>query len=372
MQRYTYYKNAFDLLRNNKEKLGITDADAREILLELNEDIELWEDTENLMYVTTEEVFALKCISISQKVRLCDIIEELDKYLNPPTHGSFTWPSKREGLHALLGRIEALSCTHMAAPNTVRVDYPDNRPLDMPMPAWPEFRPNVYEVQTLPSEFRPSVSEIRTLPYHRKYVLPTPPAPRHKCTRKEVSDAESEAILHEIEMLRTLQKNMLRWMEWLDNAINGRSPLYPANIWKLLGIYSDERGALVQLAYDIPVEDIIYQNHARNASNKFSYCTEYTTFSRDSRNVHSRATIYDTVRKILHEMSIWKMRFREAVNYPQQVTYDSLYSEVKTSAESWMSVAASKMATRALAYSRASQVSGFRHGRLRVGASCVD
>jgi hypothetical protein len=184
----------------------------------------------------------------------------------------------------------------------------------------------------------------------------------HKCTRKEVSDRESQAILHEIKMLGIVKKNMLDWLEWLDNAINGRGPTYPADHKKLQGIYSDDRRGLVGLVYKIPFDfDLVHEIYSPNAShNKFSYCTQYTTFSSDSRDVHCRVTIYDNVRNVLNEMSAWKMRFREALDSTQHVTYDRLYNKTKECAESWMSVAAPRMGTQALAYSRARQLSNHR------------
>jgi hypothetical protein len=185
-----------------------------------------------------------------------------------------------------------------------------------------------------------------------------PPIQKHICTKKEMSDQKSKAVLHEIKMLGIAKKNMLDWFEWLDNTINGRSPMHTVNGQaNIEGMYSDERQRLRTLMYKIPYKfDLVYE-----MANKFYCCTQYRTFSNDSRDVHCRVTIYNNVRSVLHEMSVWKMRFREALDYTQQVTYDSLYNNAKESAESWMSVAAPRMGTQALAYSRASQVSNHRN-----------
>ena len=123
-------------------------------------------------------------------------------------------------------------------------------------------------------------------------------------------------------------------------------------------IYSDERQTLLTLMYKIPYQfDLVDEILTHN---KFYYCTQYTKFSNDSRDVHYRVTIYDNVRSVLNQMSIWKMWFREAFDSTQQVTYDSLYNESKQSAEVWMSVAAPRIGTQTVAYSRASQVSNHR------------
>jgi hypothetical protein len=197
-----------------------------------------------------------------------------------------------------------------------------------------------------------------------------PPAVQiHKCTLKEVSDRESQAILHEIKKLGIAKQNMLDWLKWLDNAINGRSPTYPVDYKMLQGIYSDDRRGLVGLVYKIPFDfdlvphfDLVHEKYFPNAShNKFSYCTQYTTFSNDSRDVHCRVTIYDNVRNVLNEMSVWKIRFRQALHSTQHVTYDSLYKKTKESAESWMSIASQRIGTQALAYSRARQLSTHRN-----------
>ena len=180
-----------------------------------------------------------------------------------------------------------------------------------------------------------------------------PPVHRHNCTHKDVNDRESEAILNEIKMLWIIKKNMLNWLRWLDNTINGRSIHHALMNKNLQGIYSDERQTLLTLIYKIPYKyDLVHTSH-----NKEYYCTQYTTFVHESRDVHCRVTIYDNVRSVLNEMSTWKMRFRTALDSTQQVEYDSLYNEAKQSAESWMSVAVPRMATQALAHSRASQVS---------------
>ena len=185
-----------------------------------------------------------------------------------------------------------------------------------------------------------------------------PPVHKHTCTLKEVSDPESEAMLHEIKMLGNALRNMLNWCRWLENTINGRIPTHPLLNRNLQGIYSNERQTLLTLIYKIPYNsDLVKQKYAED---KLYYCTQYTTFSNDSRDVHCRVAIYDNVRSVLNEMSVWKMRFREALDSTRRVQYDWLYNKAKWSAEAWMSVAASRMGTQALAYSRASQVSDQR------------
>jgi len=190
-----------------------------------------------------------------------------------------------------------------------------------------------------------------------------PPIKKHICTKKEMSDRESKAILHEIKMLGIAKKNMLDWFEWLDNKINGRSSMHIVNGQaNIEGMYSDERQRLRTLIYKIPYNfNLVHEGYT---DNKFYCCTQYRTFSSDSRDVHCRVTIYNNVRSVLHEMSVWKMRFREALDYTQQVTYDRMYNETKESAESWISVAAPRMGTQALAYSRASQVSNHHNALL--------
>lgn len=185
------------------------------------------------------------------------------------------------------------------------------------------------------------------------------PVHTHTCTRKEVSDEKSKAILDEIKILGISKANILDWFEWLDNVINGKSPKFPFNNdGNLKGRYSRERQTLLTLIYKIPSKiDLVRESYTQK---KFSYCTEYTTFSSDSRDVHCRVTIYDNVRSVLNEMSTWKRRFREALDSTQQVEYDSLYNGANQSAEAWMSVAVPRMGTQALAYSRARQVSNPR------------
>lgn len=187
---------------------------------------------------------------------------------------------------------------------------------------------------------------------------PVPPVHRHTCSEKEVSDEKSQAILHEINMLWKIKKTVLDWCRWLDNTINGRSPMHPLLNGNLQGKYSDERQTLLTLIYKIPYKSSLVRESL--VENKLYYCTQYNAFSWDSRDVHCRVTIYDNVRSVLNEMSIWKRRFREALDSTQQVKYDSLYNEAKQSAEAWMSVAVPRMGTQALAYSRASQVSDQR------------
>ena len=180
-----------------------------------------------------------------------------------------------------------------------------------------------------------------------------PPVHRHNCTYKDVNDRESEAILHEIKMLWIIKQKMLNWLRWLDNTINGRSLHHPLRNNNLQGIYSDERQTLLTLIYKIPYKyDLVH-----TSDKKEYYCTQYTTFVHESRDVHCRVTIYDNVRSVLNEMFTCQMRFRTALDSTQQVEYDSLYNQAKQSAESWMSVAVPRMATQALAHSRASQVS---------------
>ena len=190
-----------------------------------------------------------------------------------------------------------------------------------------------------------------------------PPVHRHTCTHKEVSDEKSQEILHEITMLGMCKINMLAWCRWLDNTINGRSLEYPLLNMHLQGVYSVERQTVLTLIYKIPYKyDLLHEKYVANASqNKLYYCTQYTTFSNDSRDVHCRVTIYDDVRNVLNEMSVWKMRFRQALDSTQQVEYDRMYNEAKQSAESWMSVAAPRIGTQALAYSRARQLSTHRN-----------
>ena len=189
------------------------------------------------------------------------------------------------------------------------------------------------------------------------------PVHTHTCQYTEVNDEKSQAILDEIKMLGISTKTMLDWCRWLDNTINGRSPIHALLNGNLQGIYSDERQRLLTLMYKIPFKfDLVREDFVAHAShNKFSYCTQYTTFSSDSRDVHCRVTIYDNVRSVLNEMSVWKMRFREALDSTQQVEYDSLYNGAKQSAEAWMSVAAARMGTQSLASSRKSQVSNHRN-----------
>ena len=180
----------------------------------------------------------------------------------------------------------------------------------------------------------------------------------HTCTHKEVIDEKSQAILHEIKMLGMSKKTMLDWCRWLDNTINGRSAIHLVLNGNLQGIYSDERQTLLKLIYKIPYKfDLVRESLVEN---KLYYCTQYTTFSNDSRDVHCRVTIYNNIRSILNEMSVWKMRFREALDSTQQVKYDSLYNEARQSAEAWMSVAERRMGAQALAYWRANQVSNQR------------
>ena len=187
------------------------------------------------------------------------------------------------------------------------------------------------------------------------------PVRRHICKYTEVNDDDekSQAILDEIKMLGIAKVNILHWFEWLDNVINGKSPKFPFNNdGNLKGRYSRERQTLLTLIYKIPSKmGLVSESYTQK---KFSYCTQYTTFSNDSRDVHCRVTIYDDVRSVLNEMSVWKMRFRAALESTQQLEYDSLYNGAKQSAEAWMSVAAARMGTQALAYSRKSQVSNPR------------
>ena len=126
------------------------------------------------------------------------------------------------------------------------------------------------------------------------------PVHTHTCTHKEVSDEKSQAILFEIRMLGISKKTMLDWFRWLDNTINGRSPIHALLNGNLQGIYSDERQRLLTLMYKIPYEcNLVRKDFVAHAShNKFYYCTQYTTFSNDSRDVHFRVTIYDNVRSV--------------------------------------------------------------------------
>ena len=243
-----------------------------------------------------------------------------------------------EDLSVLLAKLNSLSADFDAP--RARVQPRDRRgPVPVPVDATRDI-------------FRPGDTPVPVPPL-------VPPVHRHTCTRKEVSDGESEALLHEIKMLGKAKTNMLDWCEWLDNAINGMSANYPVNMTNLHGRYSEERQTLLKLIYKIPYTiDLV---HERYGTDKLFYCTQYTTFSWDSRDVHCRVTIYDDVRNVLNEMSVWKMRFREALDSTQQVEYDRLYNEAKQSAESWMSVAAPRMGTQTLAYSRARQVSTHRN-----------
>ena len=242
-----------------------------------------------------------------------------------------------EDLSVLLAKLNSLSADFDAT--RVRVQRRDIRvPRPVPVDATRDI-------------FRPGDTPVHVPP-------PVPRVHRHTCSEKEVSDPKSVAILHEIKMLGIAKTNMVDWCKWLDNAINGRSPDYRVHMTNLHGIYSDERQTLLTLTYKIPYKfDLVRE---RGVENKLYYCTQYTTFSWDSRDVHCRVTIYDFVRSVLNEMSAWKMRFREALDSTQQVKYDSLYNEAKQSAEAWMSVAVPRMGTQALAYSRASQVSNPR------------
>ena len=242
-----------------------------------------------------------------------------------------------EDLSVLLAKLNLLSADFDAPRATWQ---PRDRPVPVPVP-----------VDATRDIYRPGDTPVPVTP-------PVPPVHRHTCTRKEVSDGESEALLHEIKMLWKSKTSMLDWCRWLDNTINGRSPMHPVLHGNLQGIYSDERQTLLKLIYKIPYKfDLVRESLVEN---KLYYCTQYTTFSWDSRDVHCRVTIYDNVRSVLNEMSTWKRRFREALDSTQQVKYDSLYNEAKQSAEAWMSVAVPRMGTQALAYSRASQVSDQR------------
>ena len=190
---------------------------------------------------------------------------------------------------------------------------------------------------------------------HRREDKPSP-VYRHTCSKKQVRMKKSQAIIHEIKMLGMSKKTMLDWCEWLENAINGRVRNYTVVMTNLQGIYSDERQKLLKLIYKIPYKF----NLVTEAQDKLYYCTQYTTFSNDSRDVHCRVTIYKNVISVLNEMSVWKMRFREALDSTQQVQYDSLHNAAKQSVEAWVSVAEQRMGTQALAYWRASQVSNQR------------
>ena len=81
MQTYQYRVGAFDCLVANKEKLGITEELASQILRELSDkhSIEDWE-TEWLTYTDRWLYLKLKCIDEGQKMKLWALVEELISY----------------------------------------------------------------------------------------------------------------------------------------------------------------------------------------------------------------------------------------------------------------------------------------------------
>ena len=159
---------------------------------------------------------------------------------------------------------------------------------------------------------------------------------------------------------------MLEWFQYLDHQINGRSSVSPVNNNNLQGVYAEERTALVQLIYKIPYKfDLVEDEFQVNSlQNQKYYSTQYTAFSNDSRDVYCRTTIYNNVRSILQEMSVWNQRFRAALNVAGRVQYDTLYNQTMELADEWMSVAADRIVPQALAHSRAIEESGRGHTSL--------
>jgi hypothetical protein len=111
MQKYVYDSIALEILRKNKKNLEITDDLALKILLELYPGTYEWK-TKDLTMVSADEVYTLQCINETQKLQLCNLIEELGIYLMP----SWDWtaPSKAHqtstpDLRGLLSRLLAVS-----------------------------------------------------------------------------------------------------------------------------------------------------------------------------------------------------------------------------------------------------------------------
>jgi hypothetical protein len=93
MQGYVYYVKTLRLLCENKEKLGITDALALQILWELYPFTPHDEcQSRDFAHVDEDQVRALRCLKYEQKCQLNDLITKLAWYLEPDW--DWTGPSK--------------------------------------------------------------------------------------------------------------------------------------------------------------------------------------------------------------------------------------------------------------------------------------